>query len=212
VNLRKLFFLFWSTAAVGAAVTIVIGTIMQWTDASFGFMGLEAAGFNALMMALVGLMFGVFSQMGFFAYLTLNYIALSVLRKKYLWNALQAYSTVFAVGGLGYILYQNREAFHNNWLFWVLPLALAAASWLVSYLKVKQTNNGAFIPTLFLLFVGTMLEAWPTLSSESNSTAIVFMMVPLFVCNAYQIMWLHRLLRRETTETTDSATNAKPAV
>ncbi|UVI29780.1 KinB-signaling pathway activation protein [Paenibacillus spongiae] len=212
MNLRKWFFLFWSTAAVGAVVTIIIGTIMQWTDASFGFMGLEAAGFNALMMALVGLMFGVFSQMGFFAYLTLNYIALSVLRKKYLWNALQAYTTLFAIGGMGYILYQNREAFQNNWLFWVLPLALAAASWMVSYFKVKQTNNGAFIPTLFLLFVVTMLEAWPTLSGESNPTAIVFMMVPLFACNAYQIMWLHRLLRKDTTETTDPAANAKPAV
>jgi len=209
VNIRKLFFLFWSTMAVGAVVTIVVGSVMQWTDSSFGFMGLEAAGFNALMMALVGLMFGVFSQMGFFAYLILNYIALSVFRKKYLWNALQAYSTIFAIGALGYMLYKNREALGNSWLFWVLPLVLTLASWLVAYLKVKQTNNSAFIPTLFLLFVVTMLESWPSLSGENNPTAIVFMMIPIFLCNAYQIMWLHKLVRKETT---DSAPSAKPAV
>ncbi|QYR23905.1 KinB-signaling pathway activation protein [Paenibacillus sp. sptzw28] len=195
--------------AVGGVVTMLVGTIMQWTDQSFGFMGLQAAGFNAVMMALVGLLFGAFSQMGFFAYLTLNYIALSVFRKSYLWNALQAYTTLFALGGLGYMLYENRQNL-NSWMFWSLPIVLGAASWVVAYFKVKQTNGNAFVPTLFLQVVVTMLEAWPSLQGEgSNTSSIVFMMVPMFVCNAYQIMWLHRLVRKETT---GSATNAKTAV
>ncbi|MBW7455733.1 KinB-signaling pathway activation protein [Paenibacillus sepulcri] len=209
MNLRKWFFLFWSTMAVGGVVTMIVGSIMQWTDQSFGFLGLQAAGFNALMMLLVGLLFGAFSQMGFFAYLTLNYIALSVLRKSYLWNALQAYTTLFALGGLGYILYGNRELL-NNWIFWSLPVALGLTAWLVAYFKVKQTNNHAFIPTVFLLVVVTILESWPTLTGEeSNPSAIVFMVIPMFVCNAYQIMWLHRLVGKRTA---DPAINAKSAV
>ncbi|WP_274653949.1 KinB-signaling pathway activation protein [Paenibacillus humicola] len=207
MNLRKWFFLFWSTMAVGGAATVVVGTVMQWTDKSFGFMGLEAASFNALMMALVGLLFGAFSQMGFFAYLTLNYIALSVFRKSYLWNALQAYTTLFTLGGLGYMLYLDRKLL-GSWMFLAVPLLLAAAAWAVSYWKVKRTNVNAFVPTMFLQVVVTVLEAWPSLQGEgSNPSSIPFMMIPLFVCNAYQIMWLHRLVGKQTTGT---AANAKP--
>ncbi len=190
--------------AVGAVVTAVFGSIMRGLDSEFGVMGLNAASMNALMMALVGLMMGAFSQMGFFAYLTLNYIALSVFRKSYLWNALQGYTTLFAFGGLGYLLFGQRT---NDWFFWVLPLGLAIGSLAVAYVKVKQTNRSAFIPTLFLMFFITFIEAWPALQGETNMTAIVFMMIPLFACNAYQILMLPRLLQKEATS---SAPSAKP--
>lgn len=207
MNLKKWFFLFWSCMAVGAVACVISGSIMSWTDQDFGFMGLEATGFNALMMAIVGLMIGAFSQMGFFAYLTLNYIALSVFRKKYLWNALQGYTTVFAAIGLGYVLFQQRT---NNWFFWVLPLILVIMSVAVSWYKMKQTNKTAFVPTMFLMFVITFIEAWPALQGETNVSAIVFMMIPLFVCNAYQIMMMHRLVKNESTDSAASA--AKPVV
>ncbi|MGM0884337.1 MAG: KinB-signaling pathway activation protein [Bacillota bacterium] len=207
MNLKKWFFLFWSSMAVGAVVCVVTGAVMQWTDPEFGFLGFKAVGFNALMMAMVGLMIGAFSQMGFFAYLTLNYIALSVFGKKYLWNALQGYTTIFAAFGLGYLLYEQRM---NNWFFWLLPLVLLICSALVSWLKVKQTNKTAFVPTMFLMFVITFIEAWPALQGETNVSAIVFMMVPLFACNAYQIMMMHRLLKKETTG--QAAVAAKPVV
>lgn len=180
--------------AVGAVVTAVTGSIMQWTDQDFGFMGLEAAGFNAAMMALVGTMIGAFSQMGFFAYLTLNYIALSILRKKYLWNALQAYTSLFALLGLGYMLYENRASF-NNWLFWALPIVLGAIALVVANIKVRQTNGTAFVPTLFLMVVVTFIEAWPALGAENNTSAVIFMFSPLIACNAYQILMLHRLVK-----------------
>lgn len=194
MNLKKWFFLFWSCMAVGAVVTAVTGSIMQWTDQDFGFMGLEAAGFNAAMMALVGTMIGAFSQMGFFAYLTLNYIALSILRKKYLWNALQAYTSLFALLGLGYMLYENRASF-NNWLFWALPIVLGAIALVVANIKVRQTNGTAFVPTLFLMVVVTFIEAWPALGAENNTSAVIFMFSPLIACNAYQILMLHRLVK-----------------
>lgn len=192
--------------AVGAVVTIISGAIMSWSDESFGFLGLEEAGFNALMMGMVGLLIGAFSQMGFFAYLTLNYIALSVFRKSYLWNTLQGYTTLFAVLGLGYLLYNQRA---NGWFFWVLPLVLLIASLVIAYVKMKQTNRSAFVPTLFLMFFITFIESWPALQGETNVSAIIFMMVPLFMCNAYQILMLPRLLKNRAT---DSAISAKPVV
>lgn len=192
---------------IGALACIVCGSIMLLTNQDFGFLGFEATGFNAMMMGISGLMIGAFSQMGFFAYLTLNYIALSVFRKKYLWNALQGYTTLFAAFGLGYVLYEDRN---NGWFFWVLPLILLLVSLLFSWIKVKQTNQSAFIPTMFLLFVVTFIEAWPALQGEPNVAAVVFMMVPLFVCNAYQNMMMHRLLKKGTADS--AAVPAKSAV
>ncbi|MFB9329485.1 KinB-signaling pathway activation protein [Paenibacillus aurantiacus] len=208
MTLRKMWFLLWSTTLIGAGITVVVGSIMQMFDHEFGFMDMKSTGFNILNMALAGLLFGVFSQLGFFAYLTINYLALGMLRKKYLWNTLQAYCTLFAVGGLGYKLHGTSEMHQNNWFFWVLPLALLIASIFVSYLKSKRTNNSAFMPTMFLLFVGTTLEAWPSMGEESNPLTIVFMIAPLFVCNSYLIMQLHRIVNSDKADTAASAGTA----
>ncbi|MCA0758447.1 KinB-signaling pathway activation protein [Paenibacillus sp. N4] len=207
MNLKKWFFLFWSSMAVGAVVCVLTGAVMQWIDPEFGFLGFKSVGFNAMMMAMVGLMIGAFSQMGFFAYLTLNYIALSVFGKKYLWNALQGYTTVFAAAGLGYILYEKNL---NGWFFWVLPVALLLVSALVTRMKVAQTNKSALVPTMFLMVVVTFIEAWPAIKGDTNLSAIIFMIIPLFVCNAYQIMMMHRLVKKETTD--PAAVAAKPVV
>ncbi len=205
MTLKKWFFLFWSTMAAGAVTCMVIGSIMLLTNQEFGFLGFEATGFNALMMGLSGLMIGAFAQMGFFAYLTLNYIALSVLRKKYLWNALQGYTTLFALFGLGYVLYEDRT---NNWFFWVLPAALFLLALAGSWLKVRQTKMSAFVPTMFLLFTITFIEAWPALQGKTNIAAIIFMLSPLFICNAYQNMMMHRLLKKEEAGVAVTATPA----
>lgn len=207
MNLKKLFLLFWTCMAVGAATTIITGSIMQWSDPEFGFLGFKATGFNAAMMALVGTMIGAFSQMGFFAYLILNYISLSILRQKYLWNALQAYTTVFSVLGMGYMLYTKREVL-SPFLFIIIPAVLVVCTLIVCQVKVKQTNASAFIPTAFLMFTVTFIEAWPALSYGNTSTpGIIFMLSPLFVCNAYQILMLHRVLKKS-----DLANEAKPVV
>ncbi|MBH5320757.1 KinB-signaling pathway activation protein [Paenibacillus sp. GSMTC-2017] len=192
---------------IGAVVCIISGFIILSTNSNVSFFGFDNNGINLIMMVTAGLMIGAFSQMGFFAYLTLSYIALSVFRKKYLWNALQAYTTIFAVFGLGYVLYENRT---NNWFFWVLPLILLVASLLVARLKVKQTNKSAFVPTMFVLFFVTFIEAWPAIQGETDIPAIAFMMIPLFICNAYQNMMMHRLVKKEKTAPAEAP--AKTAV
>lgn len=209
MNLRKLFFLFWSSMAVGGVTCTVLGLALQFTDQSYGFLKVEETGYNALMMAISGLMIGVFAMMGFFAYLTVNYIALSIFRQKYLWTMLQGYTSLFATFALGYMLYGDRERL-SNWLYWVLPIALAIGSILVAYFKTKQTNRSAFVPTVFLMFVVTVLEAWPSINGETNAVSVIFMITPLFICNAFQIMWLHKLVGT-TSQKTDSANVAKSA-
>lgn len=199
MTLKKWIFLFWSTIAIGAGVSMVAGLIMLLTDQEFGFLGLKATGFNVLMMFLAGATIGAFSHMGFFAYLTLNYIALSVFRKKYLWNALQGYTTIFAVFLLGYLLYEGRN---NNVFFWMLPLGLLLCSLAASWIKVKQTNKNAFIPTMFLMFVITVIEGYPALQGDNNVATVLFMLLPLFACNFYQN---YQMAKLTTNEKADSA-------
>lgn len=199
MTLKKWFFLFWSTIAIGAAVSMVGGLIMLLTDQEFGFLGIKATGFNLLMMFLAGATIGAFSHMGFFSYLTLNYIALSVFRKKYLWNALQGYTTLFAVFLLGYLLYEGRT---NNLFYWMLPLGLLLFSLVAAWLKVKQTNKSAFIPTMFLMFVITAIEGYPALQGDNNVATVLFMLLPLFACNYYQN---YQMAKLTTTEKADSA-------
>ncbi len=195
--------------AIGAAVCLVLGLALQFTDQSYGFLKVEETGYNALMMAISGLMIGVFAMMGFFAYLTLNYIALSMTRQKFMWTTLQGYTSVFAVAALGYMLYGYKDKL-GDWLYWVLPLVLAVGSVVVAMLKVKQTNRSGFVPTVFFMFVVTVLEAWPSISGETNVVSVIFMVTPLFVCNTYLIFMLHRLVGSSKQEA-DSATIAKPA-
>ncbi|MCR8660677.1 KinB-signaling pathway activation protein [Paenibacillus endoradicis] len=197
MTLKKWFFLFWSTMAIGAVVCMVGGLIMLLTDQGVGKIGLVDTGFNLFNMFLGGIMIGAFSQMGFFAYLTLNYIALSVFRKKYLWNALQGYTTFFGAILLGYVLYQDRT---NNWFFWVLPIVLMIMALVAAYFKVKQTKRAAFIPTLFLMFVVTAVEAYPALQGDTNVNTVIFMLLPLFACNFYQNYLMTKLTKKETAE------------
>lgn len=210
MNLRKLFFLFWGSMAVGAVTCLVLGLALQFTDQSYGFLKAEETGYNALMMALSGLMIGVFAMMGFFAYLTVNYIALSIVRQKFVWVTLQGYTSLFAVFALGYMLYGEQERL-SNWLYWVLPLALLIGSLVVARIKMSQTNRSAFIPTVFLMFVVTVLEAWPSINGDTNAVSVIFMVTPLFACNAFQILWLHKLVGTTDKQEAGSAKVAKPA-
>ncbi|MGN7457549.1 KinB-signaling pathway activation protein [Paenibacillus pasadenensis] len=213
MTIRKWFFLFWTTMAIGAGATLVTGLAMQLMDQTLRAYGWSGAGFNTFNMVLVGLLIGAFSQMGFFAYLTVNYIALSVFRKSYLWSALQAYTTVFALGFLVYVLYQSREQ-TGMVLFWALPIVLAAVAWGVGYWKTRLTNNKAFIPTLFLMIVVTSIEAWPSFQGEGgevSASAIWFMMIPLAACNAYQILTLQRITSSPDKKEAASARGAKTA-
>ncbi len=191
--------------AVGALTTTVTGAIMQWTDPSFGFLGFKVAGFNAAMMALVGTMIGAFSQMGFFAYLILNYIALSIFRKKIFMERFSGLHDCILHHRAWYMLFNKREIL-SSYLFIIVPAVLVLGTLAVCFFKVKQTNPSAFIPTAFLMFTVTFIEAWPAMSDgNANTPGIIFMFVPLFVCNAYQIMMLHRVLKNKTTESASEA-------
>ncbi|BBI35995.1 KinB-signaling pathway activation protein [Cohnella abietis] len=190
MNLRKWMKLFGITILIGAIVTVVGSVCIQLFNPDFR--NVEASGWASyiLMMALIGMTFGAFSHMGFFAYMMLNYIARSIFKRPYSWVAIQGIIALFVLFEIAYWTYDTNFPTH---MFWALPLALLALSLLVGWLKVSQTSSGALVPTIFFLVSITVMESVPVFKTGDFSS-LLYQLTPLFICNAYQIMQLHKIL------------------
>ncbi|OPH50049.1 KinB signaling pathway activation protein [Paenibacillus ferrarius] len=193
MTLRKWFHLFWTTLLLGMVVSIVIGLLLQYSDKEFSVMGLSAVGFNVLNMLLGGATISVLSQMGFFAYLIVRFIAVGIIRSKTVWDLLQLAVVIVVLFDLVYLRMTNFEGTGSVFSYIVLPILILIISLGVAYWKVKMTNRNAFIPTLFFMCAVTVLEAVPALKLD-NAASSFFMLAPLLVCNAWQILILHKIL------------------
>jgi len=190
LSLRKWMKLFGMTILIGAIVTVVGSVCIQLFNPDFR--NVEASGWLSyvLMMALIGMTFGAFAHMGFFAYMMLNYIARSIFKRPYSWVAIQGFLTLFVLFEISYWTYDTN---FPTMTFWVVPLALLASSACVAWLKVSQTSSGAWIPTIFFMVGITVMEAIPAFKTGDISS-LLYQLIPLYICNAYQIMQLHKIL------------------
>lgn len=196
MTLKKWFYLFWTTLCIGMAAAVLIAVYLMVFDPEFemqGFLNVAVYFFN---MMIIGATYSVFAQMVFFAYLTLNYIALNIFKRMDVWKIIQVILIVVVLFDLVYLRYSLSTEPDQGWMpFAVMPAILLALSWLVAKRKVQLTNKTAFIPTLFFMIVATALEAVPALRMQGTTT--FFMMFPLFACNAWQILKLHTLVSKE---------------
>lgn len=196
MTLRKWFHLFWTTLVLGIVVSTGVGLILQFSDKEFSVMGLSAVGFNLVNMILGGATISVLSQMGFFAYLIVRFIAVGIIRSKTVWDLLQLAVVIVVLFDLVYLRKTNFNTSESLLGYFILPVSVLVISLAVSYWKVKMTNRNAFIPTLFFMSAVTVLEAVPALKLD-NSASSLFMLAPLFVCNAWQILTLHKILDKK---------------
>lgn len=188
MSIGKWFRLFWSTLWIGSAAGLVTGAVLALLDGGFEGLTPVEVGYNLLMMLLAGMTFSILSQMFFFAYMMLNYIARGMFRKRNTWVLVQLF----------FILTVPFEIYFFVWdaslpAFLLFAGLLAAAAVGTAYLKVRETNGTAWVPTIFFMLVFTMLETAIALQAKLTA-AIVLMAVPLVLCNAWQIMRLHRLV------------------
>ncbi|WP_145410588.1 KinB-signaling pathway activation protein [Paenibacillus xylanexedens] len=190
MNLRKWFFLFWTALLIGAAGSLVTGLTMMLLN------GEKTNGIADFMLYLLilfgsGIMVSVYSQMGFFAYLILNYMGKGVFPKRG-WQIVQIILTVLALLDVMFLrlfVGEGREPISDI----VLGLIILAAAIVTAYVKVKQTNISALVPTLFFMIAVTAVETIGVLRIDSNA-ATIFIVVPLLMCNAYQMLILHKLV------------------
>jgi len=188
MSLGKWFRLFWSTLWIGAAAGLVTGALLALSDGAFRGLSPAGIGYNLLMMLMAGMTFSILSQMFFFAYMILNYVARGLFRKRNTWVLVQLF----------FILTVPFEIYFFAWeaslaAYLLFAGLLLAASLVTAWLKVRETSEAAWVPTVFFMLVFTLLET--AIALRVNLTqAVVLMTVPLVICNAWQIMRLHKLV------------------
>ncbi|NMO97476.1 KinB-signaling pathway activation protein [Paenibacillus lemnae] len=194
MSLRKWARLFWKTMLVGAVAAVVAGLALQLATGNIAFKGAVDMLIYPLILLGYGALVSVYSQLGFFAYLTLNYIGIGVFRRK-TWGYIQIVLTVLALMEL---MFLRTFVGNEQNLVWDLTIAISifVVAAFVSYFKVKMTNINALIPTMFFMLAVTILEIIGVLKIGENN-ATVFLIIPLLACNAYQILMLHKVTQEE---------------
>ncbi|AYF04376.1 MULTISPECIES: KinB signaling pathway activation protein KbaA [Bacillus] len=200
MNSRKWVRLFFTTLFLGGISTVIIGFVLEWDKYAKFFQNFDGKEILAVSFWLmgVGFIFSVISQMGFFAYLTIHRFGLGMFRSPSLWNAVQLFFIAFVLFDFVYlrsVLIANGEVSLGNNILVAGVLFMFGA--IVAYIKSKETNKKAFVPALFFMVVVTILEWVPAL--RINDTDWLYLMViPLLLCNAYQLLILHRLIGKRS--------------
>jgi KinB signaling pathway activation protein len=181
---------------LGGISTVFIGFVLEWDKYAKFFQNFDVKEILAISFWLmgVGFIFSVISQMGFFAYLTIHRFGLGMFRSSSLWNTVQLFFIAFVLFDFVYlrsVLVANGEVSLGNNILVAGMLFVFGA--IVAYIKSKETNKKAFVPALFFMVVVTILEWVPAL--RINDTDWLYLMViPLLLCNSYQLLVLHRLI------------------
>ncbi|EJR24899.1 MULTISPECIES: KinB signaling pathway activation protein KbaA [Bacillus] len=200
MNSRKWVRLFFTTLFLGGISTVFIGFVLEWDKYAKFFQNFDGKEILAISFWLmgVGFIFSVISQMGFFAYLTIHRFGLGMFRSSSLWNTVQLFFIAFVLFDFVYlrsVLIANGEVSLGNNILVAGMLFVFGA--IVAYIKSKETNKKAFVPALFFMVVVTILEWVPAL--RINDTDWLYLMViPLLLCNSYQLLVLHRLIGQKS--------------
>ncbi|PWU67418.1 KinB-signaling pathway activation protein [Gracilibacillus dipsosauri] len=191
---RNVVRLFFSTLLLGGISTLITSFFVK-SDAYIKFLSpfdwFELLGLLIFFLAL-GFVFSLVSQMGFFAYLTVNQFALGIFRG--FWPTIQIGLILFALFDLVYFRYKSVED-GTITPFLLTAIALLVYSIIIARIKAKETNQRAFIPALFFMVVITSIEWVPGLRTNGGDYAWL-MIVPLIICNTYQLLILHRLTEK----------------
>lgn len=201
---RKWVKLFLTTLLWGGITTILVSFFVKsdaYSKALNPFDAFEIIGLLFMFLGL-GFIFSIISQMGFFSYLTVHQFGLGMFRK--LWVPVQVLLIAFTLFDLVYFRYKDADADVALLPYFVIPAALLLYSLAVAALKSRETNRKAFIPALFFMVVVTSIEWVPALR-VNDPDWIMLMIVPLLVCNTYQLLLLHRITDRGTGTKVEAA-------
>lgn len=197
VNSRNWVRLFLSTLLVGGVSTGIIGFALEWSEYKNLFINFDIAEILSVLFWLfgVGLIFSVISQMGFFAYLTVHRFGLGIFRSASMWNLAQIILVIFVLFDLVYFRYQlfskGNETLSS---YLLLTLYVFVFGVVVALIKKSNTNKEAFIPALFFMIVVTTIEWFPALR-VNESDWLILMLIPIQICNAYQLLILPKLIQ-----------------
>ncbi|WP_071461131.1 KinB-signaling pathway activation protein [Bacillus massilinigeriensis] len=193
---------FLSTLLVGVVTASITGFIVRWEKFKPLFIHFDILEILSVLLWLIGigLIFSILSQMGFFAYLTIHQFGLGMFRSASLWNAVQLILIAVAFFDLVYLRYNAFAEKGEGWgSYLLLAVLVAVPSFIVAYLKAKQTNKESFIPALFFMVVVTIIEWVPVLRVNEHGW-LYLMLFSLIACNAYQLLMLPKYNRMSQEE------------
>ncbi|MHA6534089.1 KinB-signaling pathway activation protein [Paenibacillus sp. BAC0078] len=192
MNLRKWFYLFWTTLLIGAGGAVIAGLALQTVNGQIDFKSTADLLLYPLILFGYGMLVSVYAQLGFFAYLILNYMGTGVFQRK-IWQYIQLVLSVLALLELIFLrtfVGNGRNVISDL----LLGIGILLTAIIVAYFKVRSTNASAWIPTFFFMTAITIAEIIGVLRIGVDS-ATVFIVIPLIACNAFQILMLHRILK-----------------
>ncbi|WP_010095698.1 KinB-signaling pathway activation protein [Ornithinibacillus scapharcae] len=195
MNSRKVVNLFLKTLAIGGLAGLIVSFFVNvngaYTDnlQPFNFVGLLGV---MLFFIGHGLLYSAVSQTGFFAYLYVHRLGLSIFRS--FWPTVQIVLIAFVVFDLIYFPYKNSNGEVSLIWFILAAAALVLYSWIVAKIKAKETKKHAFVPALFFMVAFTIVEWVPALRiGLVGAEFSLIMVITLLACNTYQLLILHRL-------------------
>lgn len=185
MRLNQFIFLLASTVALGAVVSILTIATGIW---------LHLPWFVAL---ISGAFLATTSLMGLWAYLTLNFVAgITLPRRVWRWaqvviTLLVLYDMLWYRYHIDVVRHPSQHAAFSIFLvqaIWPMLVALIAAGF-----KRKLSGKGSYLPTVFYLYVFTVVDWLLVIRSQTgpivNQTGIVMM-----ACNVYMILVFGKLL------------------
>jgi KinB signaling pathway activation protein len=197
VNSRNWVRFFLSTLLVGGLTTGIIGFALKWSEYKELFISFNLVEIVSILFWLfgVGLIFSVISQMGFFAYLTVHRFGLGIFRSVPMWNLAQIILIVFVLFDLIYFRFQLFAEGNETIIpYLLLAIYVFILGVIIALIKRSNTNKEAFIPALFFMIVVTTIEWFPALRVNEKDW-LLLMLIPLQVCNAYQLLMLPKFIK-----------------
>ncbi|WP_042460867.1 KinB-signaling pathway activation protein [Neobacillus dielmonensis] len=212
---RNLVRLFINTLLVGGFTAAFVGFIVRWDEFQPYFVEFNLIDIASTFIWLffMGFLFSAISQMGFFAYLTIHRFGLGIFKSVSLWNGVQVVLILFSLFDLVYLRYENFAKSGDSITPYLVPaIVLLAAGVITGWLKMKQTNRQAFIPAVFFMVVVTIIE-WVPVLKVNDRNWFYLMVFSLLICNAYQLLILHKLNVKSEQERLAKASQqgSKPA-
>ncbi|SFJ39007.1 KinB-signaling pathway activation protein [Thermoflavimicrobium dichotomicum] len=187
MTIKKLIWWVFSTLLIGCILGFALGMMLhifpfkQWS-----------------MLLLTGTTCASVALLGFFAYLIFNWLGAGFVRNPRTFQWVQVVLIILTVGNLVY-LFATKFMGWNLFFHLLAPLLIIAVAILVAWLKAKWTNVKAFVPSLFFMIVATVIESLPWIKPKTGNvtlSSIFYTVVILLSCNAWQILNLHKWVKR----------------
>lgn len=188
MTLKKLFYWFWTTLIIGGVTSLIFGFLLKSLLGQFYWLDL----------LLAGLTFSAVSLLGFFAFLVFQWLAQGLLRTVKMYQGFLVVLLILVLINLNYLIFSKYQG-ADLWLYLLIPVVILGAAGIVAWLKVRWTHRRALIPTLFFMVVATTLEAITSLNPKGEEFPVVmilFTVLILLICNAWQVLQLHRLTEK----------------